>query len=83
MLEIGVGEQSGPVNHRLVLRLKSVVLPVHLCIRAIVLEEASVILRVARYLGIAKEVDELFAVFTDPGNLLRSVTMGVGVVFLC
>ncbi len=83
MLKIGVGEKSGPVDHRLVLSSESVVLPVHLSVRAIVLEEAGVILWVARYLGIAKEVNELFAVFTDPSDLLRGVAVGVGVVLLC
>ena len=82
VLEVFICQLTAPVNHALVLGLPALVLSVHLFVRAIILEEACVVLRVLRQLGISEEVEHLLHVLADPFELIRRVAVNICIVTL-
>ena len=82
LLQVCVCQLANPVDHILVLHQPALVLPVHLGVAAIVLEEARVILGVMGQLCIAEEVQHFLAVVLDPRKLRLSVLVNIAIV-LC
>ena len=80
--KIFVSQLTSPVDHAFVLSLPSLVLAVHLLVGAVVLEEASKVIRVLRNLGVTEEVEHFRHVFFDPSKLCLVVSIHVSVVFL-
>ena len=82
VLEVSIRQLVNPVDHVIVLYLPASILSVHFGIGTVIIKEARVVLGVGWQLSVAKEVDHLFHLITDPGELFLRVVMYIRIVAL-